>query len=70
MTVGYFELEPVPVSAVHPDGWALGEEMGMDSGNIKRHRAFYIIDRSIPVGYQPGRDHNVENVIQLRRFIE
>lgn len=70
MTIGYFELEPVPVSAVHPDGWALGEELGVDTGDIRRHRGFYIIDRSIPVGYQPGRDHNVENVIQLKRFIE
>ncbi|MEX1040490.1 MAG: hypothetical protein WDZ51_07665 [Pirellulaceae bacterium] len=70
MTVGYFELEPTDVDAANPDGWALGEELGTDTGDIRRHRGFYIIDRSIPVGYQPGRDHNVENVIQLKRFIE
>jgi hypothetical protein len=37
---------------------------------IRRHRGFYIVDRSIPVGYQPGKDLNVEDAIILRRIIE
>ena len=82
ITVGYFEvlpwnpsnpydrtLPPVP-DAAHPDGYQLGQELGSDSGDAKRHRAFYIIDRSIPVGFERGKDHNVDNAILLRRFIE
>lgn len=70
ITVGYFEVEPHAVDAQHPDGWALGQELGIDTGEIERHRAFYIIDRSIPVGYLPGEDLNSEDTIMLRRFIE
>jgi len=70
VTIGYFEVEPIAVSPTHPDGWALGEELGNDTGEINRHRSFYIIDRSIPVGYVPGEDLNVEDTIMLKRFIE
>ncbi len=41
--------------AAHPDGYQLGQEIGSDTGDIKRHRGFYIIDRTIPVGFQRGR---------------
>jgi hypothetical protein len=64
---------PAPVIVLdpaHPDGWQLGPELGTDTGDIKRHRAFYIFDRSIPVGFQRGEDYNVEDAIRLRRFIE
>jgi hypothetical protein len=37
---------------------------------IRRHRGFFIVDRSIPVGYQPGKDLNVQDAIVLRRIIE
>ncbi|PQO27406.1 hypothetical protein C5Y96_17865 [Blastopirellula marina] len=70
ITVGYFEVEPVAISPTHPDGWRLAEELGNDTGEINRHRAFYIIDRSVPVGYVPGEDLNVEDTIMLKRFIE
>ena len=56
--------------AIHPDGYRLGQELGTETGQIERHRAFYIIDRSIPVGFQRGEDLNVEDTILLRRFIE
>ena len=32
--------------------------------------SFYIIDRSVPVGFQPGQKHNTDDCILLRRFIE
>jgi hypothetical protein len=32
--------------AVYPDGCVLGAEMGIDDATVKRHRAFYLIDRS------------------------
>jgi hypothetical protein len=37
---------------------------------LKRHRAFFIYDRSIPVGYDPGKNHNVRDGILLRRIIQ
>jgi len=80
MTVGYFEVEDAPLNTAvtpntrvdvgNPDGLALGMELGADTGEIKRHRGFYIIDRSIPVAYEPGRKHNADRTILLRRFIE
>jgi hypothetical protein len=86
ITVGYFEVTPwyglnTSTGAVntsgpqvfdtaHPDGYQLGQELGADTGQIERHRAFYIIDRSIPVGFQRGYDINVNNAVLLKRFIE
>ncbi len=80
ITVGYFEVEgndsdnnantPPVADAAHPDGLRLAQEVGVDEGNVKRHRAFYIIDRSIPVGYEPGHRHNTDKAILLKRFIE
>ena len=72
ITVGYFEVTPNSggVDAGHPDGYQLGQELGADSGEITRHRAFYIYDRTIPVGFEPGHDHNYEKGILLKRVIE
>ncbi len=72
ITVGYFEVTANPngVDVGHPDGYQLGQELGADSGEITRHRAFYIYDRTIPVGFEPGHDHNYENGILLKRVIE
>lgn len=84
ITVGYFEVSPwyganngVPNASgpqvfdqAHPDGYQLGAELGADTGEIQRHRGFYIIDRTIPVGFQRGVDNNVNNCILLKRFIE
>jgi len=61
ITVGYFEVDTAG---------KLGQELGLDRGEVRRHRAFYIIDRSIPVAFERGQDHNVEKCILLRRFIE
>lgn len=72
ITVGYFYTEPAPggVSAVHPDGLRLTQEVGSDQGTIERHRAFYLIDRSLPVAFEPGENHNVDRLFLIRRFIE
>lgn len=70
ITLGYFEVEPTAISSVHPDGWQLGQELGSDTGQITRNRSFYLIDRSIPVGYEPGEDHNVEDAILLKRRVD
>ena len=65
VTVGYFEVEPATINSVvttaaelakiYPDGVRIGQEVGADSGEVKRNRAFYIIDRSIPVGFKRGK---------------
>ena len=78
VTVGYFEVEQNPpspvnnngVDAAHPDGYRLGQEVGADSGGAVRHRMFAIVDRSIPVAYEPGKRHNADKMVLLRRFIE
>jgi hypothetical protein len=76
ITVGYFEVEPDPAAgttaglATHPDGYRLGKELGSDTGEVKRHRAFYMIDRSIPVAFEPGQNHNTTRTILVDRFIE
>ena len=55
VTVGFFD--------------AAGNEYGSDTGAIQRYRGFYIYDRSIPVGFSPGKDYNVRDGIMLRRII-
>ena len=73
ITVGYFEVAAAHRTAVdagHPDGYQLGQELGSDSGDIVRHRAFYIFDRSIPVGFVRGQDINQDKAMLLKRFIE
>jgi hypothetical protein len=72
VTVGYFEVSVNPggVDAGHPDGFVLGQEIGSETGEIKRPRAFYIYDRSIPVGFEPGKDHNIDQGTLIKRFIE
>jgi hypothetical protein len=85
ITVGYFEVSPRPTdrldasgtlwttamyNAVYPDGYQLGRELGSDTGEVERHRAFYIFDRTVPVGFQRGSDLNVEKAILVNRYIE
>jgi len=85
ITVGFFEVEPAPgydqgdlrwgvdrdlYNRVYPEGYQLGKEAGIETGDVVRVREFAIIDRSIPVAFEPGADHNVEQVIRLRRRIE
>ncbi|MBX3424977.1 MAG: hypothetical protein KF688_04790 [Pirellulales bacterium] len=55
---------------VYPDGVQFGREIGLDTGEVRRLRGFYVIDRSRPAAFEPGVDHNVENVVRLKRRIE
>lgn len=79
MTIGFFEATKysstnlpsgIPsgptaanFDAIYPDGYVLGKEKGLDDGTVQRLRSFYIIDRSIPVGFRRGQKLNSENVI-------
>lgn len=67
-TIGFFEFDPSSGPTGQPIG--LGREYGADEGTVMRHRGFYVIDRSIPVGYQEGQDLNTDKCIILRRVIE
>ena len=70
ITLGYFEVEPATDRQIHPDGYQLGKELGTDTGDIKRHRAFFLFDRSLPVGFQRGKDLNVRDAEVVRRYVE
>ena len=61
VTIGYFEVD---------DFGKLGPEIGVADGQVQRNRAFYIIDRSIPVASEPGQDHNIEDALLVRTIIE
>ena len=70
ITMGYFEIITAQPTPVNPDGYQLGQEIGNDRGEIRRHRAFYMIDRSIPAAFEPGENHNVDKTVILRRYID
>ena len=48
----------------------LRESVPNDPDSVRYRRAFYIVDRSIPVGFEPGVDHNVWDCVRLRRIVE
>jgi hypothetical protein len=77
ITVGYFEVEPatggapdVFTGAEYADGYRLGLEEGFDNGAIRRSRAFYLFDRTKPMGYWAGHALNLEDGILIERVIE
>jgi hypothetical protein len=48
----------------------LRESVAGDPDDVAYHRAFAIVDRSIPVGFESGSDHNTRDVVRLWRIIE
>ena len=62
ITVGLFEVDS--------DGEVTDNELGADSGEIQRYRGFFVLDRSIPVAFEPGKNHNVERAIRVSSFLE
>jgi hypothetical protein len=56
VTIGFFD--------------ASGNELGIDTAETHRYRGFYIFDRSIPVGYETGKDYNLRDAVILRRVIQ
>jgi hypothetical protein len=61
ITIGYFEVD---------EYGRIGAEIGEAEGNVRRNRAFYMVDRSIPVACEPGKNHNVDKAILVRSIIE
>ena len=64
VTLGKFEVD------FDGTNYILGGEVGIETGDIERHRAFYMFDRSIPVAYEPGKDHNIERAVISETIIE
>ena len=61
ITVGLFE--------VNTANNGVGQEVGSDSGNIRRFRSFQIIDRSVPVRFEQGKLHNALDTVKLSRIL-
>jgi hypothetical protein len=61
ITIGYFEVD---------EYGRVGPELGADEGQVRRNRAFYMVDRSIPVACEPGKNHNVDKAVLVRTIIE
>lgn len=60
MTLGFFEVDA--------STGELGREYNADSGTSERYRATYVVDRSIPVGFEPGKDLNTRDVIVFESY--
>jgi hypothetical protein len=60
VTVALFEYDPVT---------GFGKEYLNSAGEPERERAFYIIDRTVPVGFLPGEDLNSDRAVLLKRTI-
>jgi hypothetical protein len=60
-TVGLFEYDEANNS--------IKAEYGRETGENKRLKSFYVIDRSIPVAYRPGDDTNVDKLILIKRIL-
>ena len=61
ITIGYFKVD---------EFGRVGAEVGVEENKVSRDRAFYMIDRSIPVAFEPGENHNIDQTVLLRTIIE
>ena len=68
ITVGYFQVDPDDDDLTMSGG--AGVEIGEDRGEQVRNRAFFVFDRSIPVAYEPGKNHNVDKAIRVKTIID
>ncbi len=69
VTVGYFEVNEDGTLRLDPTT-SQGIEVGAETGEIVRNRGFCIFDRSVPMGFEPGKNHNVERGILVKSIIE
>lgn len=54
----------------YPDGFRIMRELGSDTGEAQRHRAFGILDRTIPVGFMRGENLNVDRAFIIRHILD
>ena len=62
MTVGFFEVDAATQS--------LGREYNAEAGKSQRYQATFVIDRSIPVGFEPGNDLNARDVVIFESYAQ
>jgi hypothetical protein len=67
ITVGYFETDAKGDLKLNK---GRGVEAGSQAGDVYRSRGFFLLDRSIPVSFEPGKNHNVDRAVLLKSFIE
>lgn len=75
ITVGFFKVlrQGDPTLAVSHPAFAydlLGPEIGLDSGKPIRHRAFFIVDRSKLIGFDPASPGSYREAVLYRRLIQ
>ncbi|MFG0261742.1 MAG: hypothetical protein ACF788_05060, partial [Novipirellula sp. JB048] len=63
LTMGFFEVDATDTNN-------LGAEYNEQIGQQKRFHAMFIIDRSVPVGFVPGRDLNARDTVIFERFFQ
>ncbi|MBB3204578.1 hypothetical protein FHS27_000342 [Rhodopirellula rubra] len=63
LTLGLFEVDP-------NDTDSLGAEYNEAIGQNRRYRAMFIVDRSVPVGFVPGKDLNARDTVVFERFYQ
>lgn len=68
ITLGMFEENTERKAPDAPR--ATATEYGLSSSENRRYRAFFLFDRSRPVGHITGRDLNLDDAILLRRIIQ
>ena len=68
VTVGYFEVDPD--GSLRNDSSNRGVEWGRDTGESFRNRGFFVVDRSIPVAFEPGKNHNVDRAVLVKSLID
>lgn len=61
---------PEVYNRVYPDGYTFGKEAGIDTGEVERVREFAFVDRTVPVAFEPGANHNTQDIVRLRRRIQ
>ena len=61
ITVGYFEVDSDD---------SVVTEWGATTGQLVRNRGFFLVDRSIPVAFEPGKNHNVDRAVLVKTVIE
>ena len=62
LTLGFFEVQ------VDGGTKGLGREYNSDTGMSERYKATFVVDRSIPVGFAPGKDLNARNVVVFESY--
>ena len=67
ITIGYFETN---ADGTLKSNKGRGVEAGSQVGDVHRSRGFFLLDRSIPVSFEPGKNHNVDRAVLLKSFIE